>query len=400
MTSAIDYDAFRNEVKTFIEAAYSPSLQQRNRRQTGVFAEPDVGMEWHRILHQRGWIAPAWPTEHGGTGWDAVQRAIFESECAIAGTPSLALMGLTLAGPAIIAFGTDEQKAFFLPRILSGEVYFCQGFSEPGSGSDLASIKTAAVRDGDAYVVNGSKIWTTHAHHANWIFMLVRTDPSARPQAGISFLVAPISTPGISIRPIISMSGDHELNQVFFDDARVPVVNCIGDENNGWDVTKYLLQFERGGVSYASIGMGLLAQARAMAMQQPGDARDTLWEEDAFRRRSAELEIDLLAIGAAEHRLVEQVAAGERIGDVAAAVLKIRGSELYQQATELCVATLGDYALADQRNAIGLSDNTPSIGPEYAMKPVGKFLNIRASSIYGGANEVMRGVIAKRALGL
>ena len=228
---AIDYDAFRQEIRDFIKTEYPPAKREMNMRQAGLFAEPELGLWWHRTLAAKGWVAPNWPREYGGPGWDAMQRHIFDDESAKANTPAILQQGLMLVGPALMKFGTQAQKDWFLPRILSGELYFCQGFSEPGSGSDLASLRTMAVRDGDDYVLNGSKIWTTHAHHANWIFVLVRTSTEGTPHNGISFLLAPMDTPGISVRPIISISGEHELNQTFFDNARVPVANRVGDEN-------------------------------------------------------------------------------------------------------------------------------------------------------------------------
>ena len=328
-----------------------------------------------------------------------MQRHIFETECATIGTPANANQGIILVGPALMKFGTAEQKTYFLPRILSGEIYFCQGFSEPGSGSDLASLRTAAVRDGDDYVLNGSKIWTTHAHFANWIFVLVRTSTEGTPHAGISFLLAPMSTPGISTRPIISISGEHELNQTFFDDARVPVSNRIGEENQGWKVTKYLLEFERGG-SYAASAQGMLDTAKRIAAQQAGDGEGSLWDDPHYRRRVAELEIDLLALGATENKIVASMQTGGNVGDVVAATLKISGTQLYQNATEFCVEALGDYAMADQRDTLILASNIPPVGPDYAAKPTAKYLNARAASIYGGANEVMKNVIARTGMGL
>ena len=232
--------AFRDEVRTFLDAKFSPELRELSARQAGVFAEGELARRWHRILYEQGWIAPLWPTEYGGTGWTGAQREIFQAECAKVGTPSLPAMGLSLCAPVIMKFGSEAQKAYFLPRILSNEHYWCQGYSEPQSGSDLASLQTRAMRDGADYVVNGSKIWTTHAHYANWIFLLVRTSTEGKQQQGISFLVSPMDAPGITVRPIISMSGDHEVNQVFFDNVRIPVANRMGEENQGWTVAKYL----------------------------------------------------------------------------------------------------------------------------------------------------------------
>lgn len=394
-----DYEAFRAEVRAFIEENYTPAMREMNMRQAGAFAEPGLGQRWHRILYEKGWVAPSWPPEFGGPGWDAMQRHIFASECGGADTPSFPGFGLSLLGPALIRFGTPDQQSRFLPAILSGECYFCQGFSEPGAGSDLASLRTAAVRDGDEYVVNGSKIWTTHAHFANWIFLLVRTSNEGKPQTGITFLMAPMDTPGISVRPIISMSGEHEINQTFFDDVRIPVAFRIGDENKGWDVAKYLLEYERGS-GFAAKAMASLERAKRIATLQPGDDGQNLWDDPSFRRRVAEVEIDQIALAATEQHLSELLVAGGTIGDVLASTIKIAGTQLLQMADELGVEALGDYAMADQREALTLDSNVPSIGPDYAAKPVARFLNDRATSIYGGSNEVLRGVIAKSAFGL
>ena len=264
--------AFRREVRDFLDDKFTPELRALTARQAGVFAEGELALRWHRILFERGWIAPAWPEEFGGPGWTGDQRAIFQEECARVGTPRLPAMGLSLCGPVIMRYGTAEQKAFFLPRMLSGEHYWCQGYSEPQSGSDLASLQTRAVRDGDDYVVDGSKLWTTHAHYANWIFLLVRTSTEGKPQAGISFLVCPMDTPGITVRPILSMSGEHEVNQVYFDGVRIPVANRMGEENQGWTVAKYLLEFERGGGS-SGVGLGVaMDRLEDIARQEIGRA--------------------------------------------------------------------------------------------------------------------------------
>ena len=398
MTS-IDYNAFRDEVRDFLATSYPASKHELNQRQAGMFAEPELGQWWQRTLHARGWGAPSWPVEYGGTGWDAVQKHIFMSECTAANTPSFAVQGLAMVAPVVMKFGTQAQKDFFLPGILSGELYFCQGFSEPGSGSDLASLRTAAVVDGDDYVVNGSKIWTTHAHFANWIFLLVRTSTEGKPQQGITFLLAPMSTPGISVRPIISISGEHELNQTFYDNARIPIANRIGDENKGWDVAKYLLEFERGG-AYAPSAQGMLEAAKKIAAQQPGDDCATLWDDPQFQRKTAELEIDMLAQAATEHRVMTALAGGNNPGDIVASMLKLSGTALQQAASELCVEALGDYGIADQRQSLHLSSNIPPIGPDYAARPVAKYLNLRACTIYGGSSEVQHNIVARAAMGL
>lgn len=238
--------AFQSEVRTFLATHLTPALRAAEARNTGTFCSVDAISEWHEILNRKGWVAPGWPTECGGPGWSAVQRYIFARECALAGAPRTFTFGIAMCGPVIMKYGTDKQKEHHLPRILSGEDRWCQGYSEPGAGSDLASLSTRAIADGDVYIVNGSKIWTTFAHHANKIFCLVRTDTTGKPQQGISFLLIDLDSPGVTIRPIRNIAGDHEFNEVFFENVRVPIVNLVGAENQGWEVAKYLLEFERG----------------------------------------------------------------------------------------------------------------------------------------------------------
>ncbi|HVK40991.1 MAG TPA: acyl-CoA dehydrogenase family protein, partial [Phenylobacterium sp.] len=241
--------AFRQEVRSFLETSLTPELREVGRRATSVFTDKRHSLAWQKILHARGWAAPSWPVEYGGPGWSVMERHIFAAECARASAPNLAPMGLRMVGPVIMGFGTPEQKAHYLPRILSGEDYWCQGYSEPQAGSDLAALRLRAVRDGDHYVLSGSKLWTTHAHRANRMFCLVRTSAEGKPQAGITFLLLDMATPGVRVRPIITLAGEHEVNEVFFEDVRVPVSGRVGEENKGWTVAKYLLEFERGGGS-------------------------------------------------------------------------------------------------------------------------------------------------------
>ena len=261
--------AFQDEVRAFLDQHLTPGLRAAARRQAGVFAHADLNRRWQKILFDKGWVAPGWPARHGGAAFTAVQRFVFETELAHAGAPVLPAMGIQMCGPVLMEYGTPDQKGFFLPRILSGEHYWCQGYSEPGSGSDLASLQMRAVRDGDDYVLDGSKIWTTHAQFANWIFLLVRTSTEGKPQGGITFLLAPMTTPGITVTPIISISGEHEVNQVFFEGARVPVANRVGEENQGWTVATYLLQVERGGF-YAARMRQALQSLKDMAVADKG----------------------------------------------------------------------------------------------------------------------------------
>ena len=269
---------------------------------------------WQRILNDRGWAAPNWPVECGGTGWSPVQRYIFDKECAMAGAPGLAVLGLKLVGPVICEFGTPEQKARFLPRIRSGEDYWCQGYSEPGSGSDLASLRCSARRDGDDYVVNGSKIWTTHAHYANWIFALVRTDTTVRKQAGITFLLIPMDQPGISVAPILTMAGDHEVNQVFFDNARSSVANRIGEEGQGWTIAKFLLENERGGSCHAPRLLRAIAGLESQARMLSTGYNGTLWDDAEIRNRIARVRLDAEALEVTELRILADLAKGRAPG--------------------------------------------------------------------------------------
>jgi alkylation response protein AidB-like acyl-CoA dehydrogenase len=309
-------------------------------------------------------------------------------------------MGLQMCGPALIHFGTTEQKALYLPRILSGEHYWCQGYSEPGAGSDLASLQCRAVREGADYVINGTKIWTTHAHWANWIFLLVRTASQGKPQAGISFLLAPMSSPGIKIRPILSMSGEHEINQIFFDDVRVPVENRIGEENAGWTIAKTVLEFERGGGSATGRTRRVIAEIRRSA-QLEGDGRGgRLWDDALFRARLAEIEIETLALEHTQLQVLAGTAAGDSVGNEAASLLKLKSSELFQHATELSMDALGHYALPDQHEALEAESGAPGVGPTYAATPTARYLNARARSIFGGSNEIQREILARSALGL
>ncbi len=391
--------SFQAEVRAFLDEKFDPELRAQTERQAGVFAEDTVARRWHRALHEQGWAAPAWPAEYGGPGWTATQRQIFAIECARVGTPALPSMGITLCGPVIMKYGTDEQKAYFLPRMLSGEHVWAQGYSEPQSGSDLASLQTRAVRDGDDYVVNGSKIWTTNAHNADWIFMLVRTAAEGKPQAGISFLVSPMNAPGITVRPILSTSGEHELNQLFFDNLRIPVANRMGAENSGWTVAKYLLEFERGG---GSLGVGLkvgLEKVKAMATQEPSGDEAALLADPDFRRKAMLMEIDMITADWTDLYLSSGAGVGESVGGTAASIKKLLASHKSQEVAELAMEVLGLYAAPDQRRALGAYPQEGPIGPPYAITPTTRHINNRASTVYGGSSEVQHNILA-RLLGL
>jgi len=389
--------AFRDEVRAFLHAELTPELRAAGQRMTSVFCDKADSLAWQRILHARGWAAPTWPVEHGGPGWSEIQRHVFFAECARAGAPGLAPMGLRMAAPAIMMFGSPEQKARYLPRILSGEDYWCQGYSEPGAGSDLASLRMRAVPDRADYVLNGSKIWTTHAHLATHMFCLVRTASEGKPQAGITFLLIRMDLPGIRVEPIVTLAGEHEVNQVFFDEVRTPKADRLGEENQGWTVAKRLLEFERGGGYAAGLDAGL-ERLRANAGQTIGDDNISLLEDPHHRRRLAEAEIAALAIDITERRALSALACGANPGP-ASSILKTQGSEALQRLDELAVDGLGPYAAVHQPQAREAS-NQPHVGPEHGLTTMARYLNNRAASIYGGSNEIQRDIIAKLVLGL
>ena len=394
--------AFREEARHFIATNLPESIRHAQSLTPSVFAEPEITGTWQRLLHGRGWVASAWPKEYGGTGWSSTERLIFEQECARAGAPHLFPLGIQMVGAVIIGFGTELQKAHYLPRILSGEDYWCQGYSEPGAGSDLASLKTRAVRDGDDYLINGSKIWTTHAHHANMMFALVRTGTdgkeSARKQDGISFILIDMKSKGISIRPIRTIGGDHEVNQVFFDDVRVPVANRVGDEGKGWSYGKYLLEFERGaGVASPKLRARLNGVIRLIDLEIQGYSSAP--HEGLFAARLAEIDADIDALEMMELSVMSEVAKGKNPG-VMASLLKLRASELRQDLTRVAVEVLGSAALIWEPRRPLYEIEGEAMLPEIAMTVTAEHLNSRAQTIFGGTSEVQREIIAKVMLGL
>ena len=383
---------FRTEVRSWLADNLTEELRDVSRKAVSVFIDKPYNLAWQRKLNEKGWVAPHWPVEFGGTGWGDVQRHIFASECARAGAPNLSPMGLRMVAPCIMRFGTPAQQAHYLPRLLAGEDYWCQGYSEPQAGSDLASLALRADRDGDDYVLSGSKIWTTHAHHANRMFCLVRTNRDGRPQSGITFLLLDMATPGITVKPILTLSGDHDFNQVFFDNARVPVGNRLGEEDQGWGVAKYLLEFERA-VAYAASLTAALGDAREFARDSGQD------REPAIRHKIATLAIDIAAIDAVEQGVMFAMASGGKPGP-ASSMLKILGTECQQRIQEFQLELSGDYAAVHQPEARRPGSNHPPVGPAGALVASARYLNGRAASIYGGSNEIQRGIIAKLVLGL
>ena len=388
---------FRDEVRAFLNDNLSAELTEGGRAATSVFCDPRYSLPWQRILHAKGWAAPTWPEAFGGPGWNEMQRYIFAEECALAGAPNLAPMGLRMVGPCIMHHGTPEQRAHYLPRILSGEDYWCQGYSEPGAGSDLAALRTRAVADSDDYVVTGSKIWTTHAHFANRMFALVRTNPDAKPQAGITFLLIDMQAPGVTIRPIVNLAGEHELNEVFFDQVRVPKTNRIGAENDGWTVAKYLLEFERGG-NFAPALRARLKRLRAIAREETLNGGPLL-ENSAFEARLAGAEIKVEAIQLTEHRVASALSTGQNPGALSS-LLKTQGTESLQQIEELGLDVAAHYAPAGRQGAHAPGGNEPTVGPSHSADAGARYFNSRAASIYGGSNEIQRNIIARMVLGL
>jgi alkylation response protein AidB-like acyl-CoA dehydrogenase len=383
--------AFRDDVREFLVSELPAELAEAGRRATSVFVDPAFSLPWQRILNARGWAAPHWPVEYGGPGWSDLKRYIFAAECARANAPGLAPMGLRMVGPCIMRYGSASQKAVLLPRILSGDDYWCQGYSEPGSGSDLASLKTRAEPDGDHYIVNGSKIWTTHAHFANRMFCLVRTRFDGKPQAGITFLLLDMNAPGVTVRPIVTLAGEHELNAVFLDNVRVPISNRLGEENDGWTVAKYLLEFERGG-AYATTLKVRLGQLRSVVDSATAD-------NDSIFAELSEAEIAVEAMEITERRIMAALASGGNPGPMSS-MLKTQGTETMQRIEELAVKIAGPYAAVEQPDARAPGSNVARVGPEYALEATARYLNGRAASIYGGSNEIQRTVIARQILGL
>ncbi|MFL5003801.1 MAG: pimeloyl-CoA dehydrogenase large subunit [Microvirga sp.] len=389
--------AFREEVREFFRTALPERI--RDKLVMGHHASKDELVEWTRILNAKGWAVPHWPVEWGGTGWDPVRQYIFQDEMQQAPAPSPLPFGVSMVGPVIIAFGSEAQKRRFLPRIANLDDWWCQGFSEPGSGSDLASLKTTAKRDGDAYVVTGQKTWTTLGQYADWIFVLARTDMAAKKQEGISFLLIDMKTPGITVRPIRTIDGGEEVNEVFLDDVRVPAENLVGQENKGWDYAKFLLGNERVGIARVGVSKERLRRIKELArLERIGEV--PLIETTRFREKLAAVEIELKALEMTQLRVVAAERHREKgKPDPASSILKIKGSEIQQATTELLMEVVGPYALPYQDEPEH-GQNEPPIGPDWAGSVAPTYFNWRKISIYGGSNEIQRNIIAKAILGL
>ena len=380
---------FQEEVRLLLHEELTEDLKAAAAKTTTVFADKDVAITWQKILHKYGWAGVSWPKEFGGPGWTSNQRYIFNRECALAGAPGLIPLGLRMLAPVLFRYGTKEQQQYYLPKILSGEHYWCQGYSEPGSGSDLASLKTKAEKDGDEYIVNGTKIWTTHAQFADHIFCLVRTNSTAKPQAGISFLLIDMNSPGISTKPIVTLAGEHEVNQVFFDNVRVPISNRVGPENEGWVVAKYLLEFERGG--------GTAATGLSIAMDNLKTLLEELPPDSDMHDRCSKIGVEVTALSQMEAELQSKIAKGENIGP-GSSLMKSMASTLSQEIAALRLEAMAYYGLP-HNNLLWLNDEE-GIGSGNRQTAIGSYLNTRASSIYGGSREVQKNIIAKTVLGL
>jgi alkylation response protein AidB-like acyl-CoA dehydrogenase len=386
--------AVQIEVRNFL-AEKLPKQMSEKVRLGGDLTKAEMD-EWHSILNDKGWLAQNWPKAFGGAEWDAVQRHIYEEEAALANAPRIIPFGLSMLAPVLQKFGSQEQCDHWLPRILSGEDWWCQGYSEPGAGSDLASLKTRAVREGDHYIVNGQKTWTTLGQHANMIFCLVRTDVDVKQQEGISFLLIDMNTPGIEVRPIVLLDGGAEVNEVWFTDVKVPVANLVGEENMGWTYAKYLLTHERtniAGVGFSNAGL----QAVKRIAKSELSAGKPLIENPHFAGRIAQVEIDLMAMSLSNLRIVSQAAKGGAPG-LEASMLKVKGSIIRQEINDLARRAVGPYALPFASEAIEGANEAP-FGPEYAAPVAAEYFNNRKLSIFGGSNEVQRQIIAKTTLG-
>jgi len=392
-----DEIAFRQEVRTFFEQALPADI--RRKTELGQRTSKEEMLRWVRILHERGWATPAWPDEWGGTGWDPVRQYIFKEELHLAPAPEPISFNMNMVGPTLIAFGSAEQKRHFLPRIARMDYWFCQGFSEPGAGSDLASLRTTATREGDHYVIEGQKLWTSTAHHADWCFVLARTDGGARKQQGISYLLMDMKSPGVTVRPIVTIDGHHETNEMFLDKVRVPVANLVGEENKGWDYAKYLLGHERSGIARVGVSKMRVRRARQLAARVLCGGRPLI-EDERFGERIAEIEVELKALEITQMRLIAEI--GQRQDgkpDPKSSILKMKGSQLQQASAELLLEVAGYSALEFDPAFVAGSAATVE-GDDWALALAPNHYWARHVSIVGGSNEIQRNILAKTVLGL
>ena len=392
---------FRNEVKDFINVTYTQEMKDELSRSKNGSATKELHVKWQKSLYEKGWIAPNWPEEYGGAGFTTTQKYIFETEMALAGAPRTVPFGLSMVAPVLMEFGNDEQKKKYLPDILSTKVWWCQGYSEPGSGSDLASLQCKAEDKGDHYLVNGTKIWTTLAQHADMIFCLVRTAKTQKPQEGISFLLIDMKSSGIDVRPLITLDQSpapyQEVNQVFFEDVKVPKENLVGEENKGWTYAKYLLEFERGNSYSPSLYRGI-KKLKDIAKDTQIGADKYLINDMSFINKLNQCEIEIQALEFDELRIFSALSAGQRVG-AESSILKCRGTELQQKIQELSVEAIGYWSTPFIYDTFA-NINEPSIGPDYAATITPSYLNGRKTTIYAGSNEIQRNIISKAVLGL
>ena len=392
--------AFRDEVRAFFQAALPESIRDKLVANKGL-AKDDI-VTWQRILNAKGWAVANWPLEWGGTGWTPVQQYMFQEELQLTPAPQPLGFGVTMVGPVMIAFGSEEQKNRFLPRIANLDDWWCQGFSEPGAGSDLASLRTSAKRDGDHYVVNGQKTWTTLAQHADWIFCLVRTDAEAKQQSGITFLLIDMKSPGITVRPIMLLDGGHEVNEVWFENVRVPIENRIGEENHGWTYAKFLLGHERTNIAGIGIAKRELARLKSIAARERQHGRPLI-EDPLFAAQIAQVEVDLWALEITNLRVLSAERRSPAAGPEAS-ILKIKGTEIHQSISELMMRAVGPYALPFRREAMEagwqFDPAREPPGPRYASTLAAAYLNQRKLSIFGGTNEIQKNIISKMIVGL
>ncbi|HSV35094.1 MAG TPA: acyl-CoA dehydrogenase family protein [Ramlibacter sp.] len=392
-----DEIAFRDEVRAFFKQALPADI--RRKAELGQRISKPEMLRWVRILHDKGWATPSWAPEWGGTGWDPVRQYIFKEELHMAPAPEPISFNMNMIGPTLIAFGTDEQKRHFLPKIARMDYWFCQGFSEPGAGSDLAALRTTAVREGDHYIVNGQKLWTSTAHHADWCFLLVRTDPSAKKQQGITYLLMDMKSPGITIRPIVTIDGHHETNEMFLDNVRVPVSQLVGEENKGWDCAKYLLGHERSGIARVGVSKMRVRRAKQLAAQVMSEGRPLI-EDERFLEKVALIEVELKALEITQMRLISEIGkSADNKPDPKSSILKIKGSQLQQASAELLMEVAGYSAMEfDPAFVSGLHSDTE--GDDWALTLAPNHYWARHVSIVGGSNEIQRNILAKTVLGL
>jgi alkylation response protein AidB-like acyl-CoA dehydrogenase len=388
-------EAFRQEVRAFVTAEVPEEL--RRKTMTGFRLSKEEHVTWQKKLFEKGWVAPGWPVEHGGTGWTPMEKHLFEEECAAAGAPPVIAFGVTMVAPVIMAFGNDAQKDYYLPRILRSDDWWCQGYSEPGSGSDLASLRTKAVLTGDHYVVNGQKTWTSLAQHANLMFCLTRTSDTGKRQEGITFLLIDMEQPGVIVQPIKTIDGSTEINNVFLEDVKVPVANRVGEEDKGWTYAKYLLGHERTSIAAVGRSKAQLKRLKTIASVEIQEGKPLI-EDQNFMDKIATIEIDLLSLESLVLRVLSDESSGKGPGPEAS-FLKIRGTEVQQGITELLVEAVGNYAHPYVPEAMQSGWNEDPIGPEHAASIAPHYFNWRKASIYGGSNEIQKNIIAKAVLG-